>query len=151
FLAFLSPGEIEGVEKSDPTWLTCGKKRYIMALRRIETGKTDGGLACYFLDVPTGHCTIYDSRPILCRLYPFKLEETKDGKFRGFTLHKDVGCPRHRDAVVETKGLHKLYCKDCRHQEDYDDLVRFFNTRRYPGKKPGDFVRLFVEWNSSKG
>lgn len=138
FLEFLSPEEISEVAKSDPTWLECDDGRYIMALRRDESG-------CHFLDKKTRYCGIYEARPILCRLYPFKLQETRDGKFRGFVLHKDVGCPRHQDGQVATQPLYELYLEDSKHQEDYDDLVRVFNRKKYAGKRPEDFIELFVK------
>ena len=138
FLEFLGPDEVSDVDDNDPTWLECGKKRYLMALKRGKRG-------CYFLNKKTGFCKIYEHRPLLCRLYPFKLQETKSGEFKGFTLHKDVGCPRNRDGEVPTKPLYKLYRQDCGNQVDYEDLVRVFNKRDYPGKKPSDFIRMFIE------
>ncbi|MEA3364868.1 MAG: YkgJ family cysteine cluster protein [Candidatus Hydrogenedentes bacterium] len=138
FLEFLQEGEITEVEDNDPTWLVCGEKRYIMALKRTKRG-------CYFLNKKTGLCTIYEHRPLLCRLYPFKLQETKNGKFKGFTLHKDVGCPRYRDGKVETKYLYKLYRQDCGNQRDYEELVKVFNKRAYSGKTPSDFIEMFIE------
>ncbi len=137
FLEFITPDDITGVSPSDPTWLKCNGQRYLMALRRGLDG-------CHFLDKKTRHCSIYASRPILCRLYPFKLQETRDGAFRGFTLHSDVGCPRFRDGVVDTHALYQLYLEDDKHQQDYQDLVRVFNARRDKDKKPEDFVKMFI-------
>ena len=139
FLEFLTPEEITGVAKSDPTWLKIGKDRYIMALRRDET------TGCFFLDRHTRFCAIYEHRPLLCRLYPFKLHETQDGKFRAFSLHTDVGCPRHRDGKVEARPLYNLYLQDKTHQEDYATLVAAFNERQQPNRKPEDFLDLFIE------
>ena len=136
FLEFLTPDEISEVSKNDPTWLKCAGKRYIMALQRGKKG-------CHFLSRKERRCTIYEARPILCRLYPFKLLEKRSGKFKGFALHNDVGCPRHRDGTVDTEPLHRLYRKDCRHQEDYEVLVRVFNRKRYEGKRPEDFIDMF--------
>jgi len=138
FLEFLEDDEITGVQKNDPTWLKIGKKKYMMALRRNSKG-------CHFLDKKTRYCSIYEHRPLLCRLYPFKLQESGSGKFKGFTLHKDVGCPKHRDGVVETAPLYEIYLEDKDHQEEYDKLVAAFNKKDYPGKKPEDFIDLFVE------
>ncbi|MBI2424001.1 MAG: YkgJ family cysteine cluster protein [Candidatus Hydrogenedentes bacterium] len=138
FLEFLTPDEITGVDEGDPSWLSVGGERYMMALRRDAKG-------CFFLDKKTRYCSIYESRPILCRLYPFKLEETRDGAFKGFSLHTDVGCPRNRDGKVETAPLYALYLEDSGHHSDYDDLVEVFNRDAYSGKKPEDFIELFVE------
>jgi len=137
FLEFLTPGEISEVEEDDPTWLECNGERYIMALRRDDDG-------CHFIDPGTRKCTVYPSRPILCRLYPFRLLEDKNGAFKGFSLHKDVGCPRHRDGIAETTPLHDLYLEDCTHHEAYNHLVEVFNRRKNPKKRPEDFIDLFV-------
>lgn len=138
FLEFIPPNGVSGIDKSDPTWLKCNGSRHIMALRRDHN-------RCYFLDDNRPLCRAYHARPLLCRLFPFKLRENRQGQFNGFTLHHDVACPRHRDGEVLTGVLHGLYLQDCKHQEAYRDLVRVFNRRRYVGKKPQDFIALFVE------
>lgn len=138
FLEFVEPDDVEEVAKNDPTWLRCNGKRYIMALRRYE------GTGCHFLDQKTRCCRAYTSRPILCRLFPFKLHETRDEKLKGFSLHKDVGCPKSRDGIAQTKPLYELYLEDLEHQYAYDDLVLGFNRRRDKTKRPEDFIELFV-------
>ncbi len=143
FLEFIRPDEITEVEENDPTWLEVGGERYLMALKRGKKG-------CHFLDKKTRHCTVYEARPLLCRLYPFKLQENRAGTFKGFTLHKDVGCPRHRDGRVPTAPLYELYSDDAEHQQDYADLVTVFNRREYKGKKPSDFIEMFVVYRRRK-
>lgn len=143
FLVFLGADEISEVEDDDPTWLTVRGKKYIMGLRR-------GAKGCFFLDKKDRTCTIYDSRPLLCRLYPFCHEETRAGKHLGFSLHTDVGCPRHRDGVVPVEPLKALLDEEEGHRRDYEDLVKVFNRREYPGKAPKDFIGLFVEVQSKK-
>jgi len=100
---------------------------------------------CRFLNWETKKCTIYEARPLLCRLYPFKLKESRDGEFKGFGLHKDVGCPKNKDGVVVTKPLYELYVNDDENQDDYNDLVEFFNSDKYKDKTPFDFVKLFIK------
>lgn len=139
FLEFLTPDELTGVAKSDPTWLKIGRVRYMMALKRDEVE------GCFFLDKKTRFCGIYEHRPILCRLYPFKLHETRDGKFKRFSLHTDVGCPRFQDGVMEAKPLYDLYLHDKVHQEDYVELVEAFNQKAGPDTRPEDFLDLFME------
>jgi len=143
FLEFLTPDELTGVTRNDPTWLKVGKERYMMALRRDDDG-------CHFLDKKSRYCAIYEHRPILCRLYPFKLQESREGVFKGFTLHSDVGCPKHRDGEVPTAPLYELYLEDKEHQEDYDNLVAAFNEKDYPEKKPEDFIGMFIEVRRKK-
>ncbi len=138
FLTFITPDEITGVEKNDPAWLYVEGEKYMMALKRKKEG-------CYFLHPKTRYCTAYEHRPILCRLFPFKLHETRKGEFKSFTLHSDVECPRHQDGQVETAPLYELYLEDCKHHEDYNDLVTVFNRKLYPGKKSEDFIQMFID------
>lgn len=139
FLEFLTPEEVEGVDEDDATWLEAGKERYIMSLRRDERE------GCFFLNKTSGYCSIYESRPILCRLFPFALQETKEGVYKGFGLHDDVGCPRNTDGVVDCDQLYELYLEDCEHHTDYETLVEVFNKREYKGKKPEDFIEMFIK------
>jgi Fe-S-cluster containining protein len=136
FLEFVTPEDIDEVDEFDPTWLYVGDKKFMMALRRYSDG-------CHFLDKKTKYCTIYESRPILCRLYPFKVTEFRDGSFKGFTLHKDVGCPRYRDGLMAVKPLYDLYMEDTIHTDDYEAMVKEFNAKDYPEKKPEDFIAMF--------
>lgn len=136
FLEFLSPDEIQGVSNSDRTWLRCNGTRYLMALRRSTKG-------CFFLDKRSLHCRAYAARPLLCRLYPFAVQESRHGQYKGFALHKDVECPRNRDDKKEAPPLYELYLEDKHHQMDYEDLVKFFNSRK--STNPWDFVKLFIQ------
>ncbi len=137
FIEFLTPDEISNVDEDDPTWLICGDERYLMALQR------DSKTGCIFLDQYTRACTIYEARPLLCRLFPFRVKETRDGSFRGFALHNDTGCPLHRNGTVAVHDLRALYERDMKHQEDYEDLVKVFNRQTDPDKRPEDFISMF--------
>ncbi len=138
FLEFLTPEEIEDIDPDDPTWLIVDGQKYLMALQR------DDVLGCHFLDKKTRLCKVYEARPLLCRLYPFKAIEAPDGSYGSFTLHQDVGCPRHQDGLVPTRPLWDLYCQDEINQEDYVELVEVFNAMEYPGKEVEDFVVMFT-------
>lgn len=138
FIEFLEPDELEDMDDDDPTWLKVNGKRYIMALERDEEK------GCYFLDQKTKFCKIYDARPILCRLFPFELHETEDGGFKKFTLHKDVDCPKNTDGEYAVGPLWDLAVQDDLNQDDYHELVEFFNKQEYEGKEIEDFVLLFV-------
>ena len=143
FLVFITSDEITEVEDDDPTWLEVNGTRYLMALKRGKKG-------CVFLNKKTLKCKIYESRPILCRLYPFCYEETESGEYKRFTLHDDVGCPRVKGNRIPTEPLRALLEDDNAHQEDYQALVRAFNKKDYPGKKPEDFLAMFIEVKGGK-
>ncbi len=137
FLEFLTPDEISGVDEDDPTWLICGDTRYLMALKR------DPVKGCLFLDRKRRVCSVYEHRPFLCRLYPFKLHETSSGEFSSFSIHKDISCPRDKGAKVPTAPLYDWYLEDSEHQEAYEDLVKLFNREKHTD--PFDFIDMFFE------
>ena len=121
------------------TWLECGDERYIMVLRQIRD-------RCFFLRKKKKEivCSIYDSRPILCRLFTFRLQTTRSGAYRGFTLHKDCDCPRYRDGLIETEPLYRLYREDDENQEDYEAMVRVFNSGDHDSRVQGQ--DLDADW-----
>jgi Fe-S-cluster containining protein len=55
---------------------------YVYRMRKTVEGK------CVFLK--DSLCSIYQTRPLICKFYPFQLENTKNGKFK-FTYTKE--CP----------------------------------------------------------
>jgi Fe-S-cluster containining protein len=136
FIEFIRPDEVSGVNKGDPTWLECTSGRFIMAVKR------DATKGCHFLHPKTSLCKIYEHRPILCRLYPYQLHETRDGAFKSFSLHTKVECPRNRDGEVETAPLYAMYCEDRENQQDYADLVDVFNRQQHD--KPEDFIEFAI-------
>jgi Fe-S-cluster containining protein len=59
-----------------------GAQPYVYRMRKTTEGK------CVFLKASL--CSIYQTRPLICKFYPFKLENTENGKFK-FTYTKE--CP----------------------------------------------------------
>ncbi|HOK09177.1 MAG TPA: YkgJ family cysteine cluster protein [Candidatus Hydrogenedens sp.] len=143
FLEFVTPEDIQGIAKSDPTWLKVNGKKYMMALKRTQKG-------CFFRDTKNGFCKVYHHRPLLCRLFPFKLRQKRSGEVHSFSLHKDVGCPKHRDGLVNVEELTKIWEEDQEHQQDYQELVAYFNSQHKSANTPFDFIDLFVVIIKSK-
>ncbi len=137
FIELRSEDEIDGVDASDPTWLECGGERYLMVLRHVR-GR------CYFMRTRKAQsvCTIYETRPALCRLFPFKLQQTRSGEFKGFTLHDDCECPRYRDGIVETEPLYRVYLEDDENQDDLIAMVAAFNSGDHDS--PDEFIDMFI-------
>ncbi|MGQ9506775.1 MAG: YkgJ family cysteine cluster protein [Candidatus Bathycorpusculaceae bacterium] len=59
-----------------------GAQPYVYRMRKTADGK------CIFLK--GGLCSIYGIRPLICKFYPFQLENTKNGRFK-FTYINE--CP----------------------------------------------------------
>jgi hypothetical protein len=72
------------------------------------------------------------------------VHETREDEYKAFSLHKDVGCPKHRDDVYQTGPLYAMYLEDKKRQDDYFDLVDYFNDDDSPDKRPEEFIKLFI-------
>ena len=59
-----------------------GREPYTYEMKKTEEGK------CAFLHGKD--CSIYSSRPLICKFYPFQLEMTRNGRY-GFFVTKE--CP----------------------------------------------------------
>lgn len=52
------------------------EEEFVVSLRNEKTGHVFHALSlpCRFLDAGTGQCTVYEERPLVCRLFPFSVE-----------------------------------------------------------------------------
>jgi Fe-S-cluster containining protein len=76
---------------------TEGHEPYVYEMRKSTSGK------CLFLEKDT--CTIYVSRPLVCRYYPFELRTLRNGR-HVFSSTKE--CP----GMERGKLLGKVYFKE---------------------------------------
>ncbi len=51
---------------------------------------------------------------------------------------------------MDAQALYAIYQEDHLNQQDYQDLVEYFNQKEYPGKKPEDFIEVFIEVRRAK-
>jgi len=67
-------------------------------------------------------CSIYSSRPLGCRIYPFDPEFTSKGKVRRLTLVRATECPYELDGDHSVRDLRALH-------ERYSDAHDAYNER----------------------
>ena len=69
---FLTQREILLLEKAS----ALPEQKFVVERRNPSTGHVFKtlNLPCQFLDENTGACRVYDSRPLVCRIFPFYLE-----------------------------------------------------------------------------
>lgn len=69
---FLTAREIERLEAASGS----SADQFVSLKKNPKTGQVFRtlNLPCPFLNVKTGDCQVYESRPLVCRLYPFYLE-----------------------------------------------------------------------------
>lgn len=61
--------------------------------RRYLKRRPDHEEGCIFFD-PDKRCTVYEYRPLDCRLFPFDVVEQEDGSFKLVVVHL---CPRYME------------------------------------------------------
>ena len=98
------------------------------------------GGKCMFLS-PENLCSIYDSRPVTCRTFPFQYEDRDDGKGEKLTINKAVPCrlrPADSKLQPDIKALHT--------KEDREDRKWEAKIRRFNRKQPGGGKEAFFEF-----
>ena len=71
--------------------------------RRVMTLKHQRG-GCIFLG-SDARCTVYEARPLGCRVFPFDTKFGRDGKLRRLELIQATECPYELDGRQSVKGL----------------------------------------------
>jgi Fe-S-cluster containining protein len=77
-----------------------------------------------------GRCTIYTSRPLGCRVYPFDPDFTQKGKLRRLTLVKATPCPYELDGETKIRDLRTLHEQYSDAHDAYNDKVAEWNQRQ---------------------
>jgi Fe-S-cluster containining protein len=83
------------------------------AFVRLRQGKRvmimrQGRGGCHFLG-DDDRCTIYASRPLGCRVFPFDPSYTKDGKLRRLKLIQATDCQYELDGKNDPQAVHDLH------------------------------------------
>jgi len=120
-----------GIEMDDEpegfVMLRQGKR--VMVLRHMRGG-------CYFLG-KDNRCTIYKSRPLGCRAFPFDPTFAKDGKLRHLKLIQAADCKYELDGKNDPKEIYKL---DKSHEaagDVWEGKIADWNTAQKQRKRQG--------------
>ncbi|HEX7670675.1 MAG TPA: YkgJ family cysteine cluster protein [Polyangiaceae bacterium] len=132
-----------GIDMDDEpeAFATLRQGKRVMVLRHENGG-------CRYLG-DDNRCSIYTSRPLGCRVYPFDPVFTAKGKLKRLTIIKATECPHAMDGHTDPEDLRK---QDERYQEahwDYNDKVAEWNreqTRRRREGKAAQTAREFLEF-----
>jgi Fe-S-cluster containining protein len=89
---YLTEAEISRLEAASGV----PKEEFVVMQRNSSTGNEFRtlNLPCQFFDTSTGFCTVYDSRPLGCRLFPFYLDPlTGDATFHPAACGEQLSFP----------------------------------------------------------
>jgi Fe-S-cluster containining protein len=135
----------DGIDMDDEpeafVMLRQGKR--VMVLRHERGG-------CRYLG-EDARCTIYTSRPLGCRIYPFDPDFSSKGKLVRLKIVEATPCPYELDGENDPVALREL---DDRYQQahwDYNDKVAEWNRAQTVRKRAGGAAQTAREFLSFLG
>jgi Fe-S-cluster containining protein len=132
-----------GIEMDDEpeAFVRLRQGKRVMVLRHQNGG-------CRYLG-PDARCTIYGSRPLGCRVYPFDPTYDKSGKLRRLKIVQATDCPYELDGENDPARLRILYERYDDAHERFNDKIAEWNRiqeRRQRSGKAAQTAREFLEF-----
>jgi len=117
---FFKPDELV-MHKRHPFWIRFASGPAVMGLR-WENGH------CRFLGA-NNLCTVYESRPVTCREYPFNVERSEAGKTT-VSIDHVVDCPNEWDGKNSIREIKAVVTWNETQSQDYVGKVKAWNRLR---------------------
>ncbi len=117
--------------------------------RRVLVLRHARGRCIYLGD--DDRCTIYEDRPLGCRVYPLDPEFNNKKKLRRLTLIKATECPHDMDGHVEVETLYSLQQKYWKAHEVYYAKVAAWNKEQTRRRRAGRAAQTAREFFSFLG
>lgn len=118
---FFKPDELI-MEKRHPFWIEFGSGRAVMGLR------WDRG-HCRFLGEDE-LCTVYESRPVTCREYPFNVVRSGRGCVVSVAIEHVVDCPGEMNGRNRLRDVKSVVAWNETQSATYAEKVRAWNRSR---------------------
>jgi Fe-S-cluster containining protein len=132
-----------GIEMDDEPegFVELRQGKRVMVLRHTRGG-------CHYLG-KDNRCTIYTSRPLGCRIFPFDPTFGKDGKLRHLKLIQAADCKYELDGKNDVREMRKLDGQVEEAHDDWHASIADWNSeqkKRKRGGKAAGTVRQFFEF-----
>ncbi len=117
--------------------------------KRVMVLRHQGGGCRYLGD--DDRCTIYESRPLGCRVYPLDPEYNSKGKLRRLTIVRATECPYELDGnndVEELRVLHRRYSDA---HEAFNRRIADWNREQEARRRKGRSAQTSREFLSFLG
>ncbi len=115
-------------------WVELAEGRRVLGLK-----KQDKADACFFFK--DERCSVYEHRPITCRVYPFQLDFNRQGQVTRMSINDAVECPYELDSSQKLAEILKNWNADDRQDDAYFRKVEAWN-RRHKGGTAEEFLRF---------
>ncbi|HEY2409724.1 MAG TPA: YkgJ family cysteine cluster protein [Polyangiaceae bacterium] len=104
--------------------------------KRVMVLKHERG-GCRYLG-EDDRCTIYTSRPLGCRIFPFDPTFARDGKLRRLKLIDAADCRYELDGDNDLRAMHDLHARHELETHAYQDRVAEWNREQKKRKRRGN-------------
>ena len=125
------------------------------AFVRLRQGKRvmimrQGKGGCHYLGADD-RCTIYASRPLGCRIFPFDPSYTKDGKLRRLKLIQATDCQYELDGDNEPGAVQQMHTRHETATARYQARIVEWNQEQARRKRQGKSVQTARDFLSFLG
>ena len=103
--------------------------------KRVMVLRHEGG-DCRYLD-SDDRCTIYNHRPLGCRIFPFDPTFGKDGKLRHLKLIQAADCLYELDGKNDVKEMRELDARTQEASDAWHDKIAEWNREQQKKKRSG--------------
>lgn len=115
-----------------------GGRRILGLQKRFD--KPNKRDACkFFLN---GRCSVYESRPVTCRVWPFTLVLDEGGALRGMSINPSLPCPYELDGKNRPKDIKKDWDWDDKQDVAWAAKVKEWNSTHSRGSAEEFFAFL---------
>jgi Fe-S-cluster containining protein len=112
--------------------------------KRVMVLRHEGGGCRYLGD--DDRCTIYEARPLGCRLYPFDPTFKKDGSLRRLRIVRATDCPHEMDGSTRVRDLRALDDSYQKAHWDFNERIAEWNREQTSRKRSGKAARTAAEF-----
>jgi len=105
---------------------------------------------CHFLGADD-RCTIYGSRPLGCRIFPFDPSYTKQGKLRRLKLIQATDCQYELDGANDPDAVQDLHARHEGATQRYQERIAAWNKEQARRVRQGRAVQTATDFLSFLG
>jgi Fe-S-cluster containining protein len=110
-----------------------------MGLRRAVNRRGQPTGCRFFVEE---RCSVYDHRPVTCRLWPFTVALDDQGQMNRLSINDAVDCAYQLDGVVDGKALTRHWREDDVQDGRWQRVVERWNRRHAGGTRESFFAFL---------
>jgi len=114
----------------------------VMCLKKRYDEKEEREACKFYRDQ---RCTVYEHRPVTCRVWPFTLSLDSEGRrITKMSINDALPCPYELDGMNEPKQLIKNWTWDDQQDDEWEKSVKLWNDTHAGGSAEEFFKFLYL-------